>query len=62
MSRVGQNHVNTVYIRYFRQGNHQIYGVYIRFWPTLQMSHFKPVPAVRMLTEAALFVQAHVLS
>jgi hypothetical protein len=25
----------TVYIRYFWQGNHQIYGVYIRFWPTL---------------------------
>jgi len=24
--RVGQNHMNTVYIRYFWQGNHQIYG------------------------------------
>jgi len=24
-----------VHIRYFQQGNHQIYGVYIRFWPTL---------------------------
>jgi len=24
--RVGQNHIYTVYIRYFRQGNHQIYG------------------------------------
>jgi hypothetical protein len=26
MSRVGQNHIYTVYIRYFWQGNHQIYG------------------------------------
>ena len=33
--RVGQNHIYTVYIRYFWQENHQIYGVYIRFWPTL---------------------------
>ena len=24
--RVGQNHVYTVYIRYFWQGNHRIYG------------------------------------
>jgi hypothetical protein len=24
--RVGQNHVYTVYVRYFWQGNHQIYG------------------------------------
>jgi len=24
--RVGQNHICTVYIRYFWQGNHQIYG------------------------------------
>jgi len=26
VSRVGQNHTYTVYIRYFCQGNHQIYG------------------------------------
>ena len=26
MYRVGQNHIYTVYIRYFGQGNHQIYG------------------------------------
>ena len=26
MYRVGQNHIYTVYIRYFWQGNHQIYG------------------------------------
>jgi hypothetical protein len=26
MSRVGQNHIYTVFIRYFWQGNHQIYG------------------------------------
>ena len=25
-SRVGQNHIYTVYIRYFWQGNHQLYG------------------------------------
>ena len=24
--RVGQNHIYTVYIRYYWQGNHQIYG------------------------------------
>jgi len=29
MFRVGQNHIYTVYMRYFWQGNHQIYG-YIR--------------------------------
>ena len=29
--RVGQNHIYTVYIRCFWQGNHEIYGVYIRF-------------------------------
>ena len=40
--RVGQNHIYTVYIRYFWQGNHKtyqniwcIYGAYIRSWPTL---------------------------
>ena len=27
MSRVGQNHIFTVYIRYFWQGKHQIYGL-----------------------------------
>ena len=37
MCRVDQNHIYTVHIRYFLQGNHQIYGVYIRFWPTLIM-------------------------
>ena len=26
MNRVGQNHIHTVYIRYFWQENHQIYG------------------------------------
>ena len=26
MIRVGQNHIYTVYVRYFWQGNHQIYG------------------------------------
>jgi len=25
----------TVHIRYMWQGNHQMYGVYIQFWPTL---------------------------
>ena len=35
--RVGQNHIYTVYMRYFWQGFHQIHGVYIRFWPTLHV-------------------------
>ena len=26
INRVGQNHIYTVYIRCFRQGNHQVYG------------------------------------
>jgi hypothetical protein len=26
ISRVGQNHIYTVFVRYFWQGNHQIYG------------------------------------
>ena len=33
--RVGQNHIYTVYIRYFWLGNHQIYGVYIRIYTVL---------------------------
>ena len=35
ISRVGQNHVYTVYVRYFWLGNHQIYGVYIRIYTVL---------------------------
>ena len=38
-SRVGQNHIYTVYIRYFWQENHQIYGVYALSWPTLGIRH-----------------------
>jgi len=56
MLRVGQNHIYTVYIRYFWLGNHQIYGVYIyvyiRFWPTLQMLFIHAVlanPALKHL-------------
>jgi len=30
-----RNHVSTVYIRYFWQGKHQLYGANIRSWPTL---------------------------
>ena len=39
ISRVGQNHIYTVHIRYCWQGNYQrcIYGVCIRFWPTLHI-------------------------
>jgi hypothetical protein len=33
--RVGQNHIYTAYIRYFRWENQQIYGLCIQFWPTL---------------------------
>jgi hypothetical protein len=32
IGRVGQNHIYTVYIRYFWLGNHQIYCVYIRIY------------------------------
>jgi hypothetical protein len=43
MARVGQNHIYTVYI-YGIFGREIIkytiiYGVYIRFWPTLHMAH-----------------------
>ena len=37
MRRVSQNHIYTVYIRYFWQGHTKytvIYGAYIRFWLT----------------------------
>ena len=41
--QVGLNHKCTVYIQYFRQGNHQIYShlrcIYIRLWPILS-SHY----------------------
>ena len=33
--RVGQNHIYTVYKRYFWLGNHQIYGVFIRKYTVL---------------------------
>jgi hypothetical protein len=35
MNRVGQNHIYTVYIRYFWLGNHQIYGVCVRIYTVL---------------------------
>ena len=34
-TRVGQDHIYTVHIRYFWLGNHQIYGVYIRIYTVL---------------------------
>ena len=34
---VGQNHVCMVYVRYFWQGFHQKYGVFIQSWPTLHL-------------------------
>ena len=48
ISRVGQDHKYTEYIRCFWQGNHQIYGVYIQFWPTLRIRKGSPsrVPLV----------------
>jgi len=46
--RVGQNHIYTVYIRYFWQGNHQMYiyirWIYIRFWPTQIICHALTLP------------------
>ena len=41
MCRVGQNHIYTVCIRYFGREitiHTVIYGVYIRFWPTLTIT------------------------
>jgi hypothetical protein len=44
MSRVGQNHIYTVYIRYYCMEVtkytfiYDVYDVYIRFWPTLDKS------------------------
>jgi hypothetical protein len=35
MCRVGQNHIYTVYIRYFWLGNHQLYGVCIHIYTVL---------------------------
>ena len=41
VARNGQNHIYTMYIRYFWLGNHRLYGhircIYIRFWPTICM-------------------------
>jgi len=48
ITRVGQNHIYTVYIRYFWQGNHQMYG-YIRCIYTVlanPMHHTYPHPHV----------------
>jgi hypothetical protein len=48
----------TVYIRYFWQGNHQvytvIYGAYIRFWSTLHMELF--VTEMKKLHEATIYL------
>ena len=49
MNRVGQNHIYTVHIRYFWQGIHQIYGVYIRFWPTLEMKVTRGTMVLRVV-------------
>ena len=35
--RAGHNHIYTLHIRYFWQGDHHMYGAYVRFWPTLHM-------------------------
>ena len=45
--RVGQNHIYTMYIRYFRQGNHKIYG-HIQFWPTLLAGNITTDTQVRV--------------
>ena len=36
-----------VYTRYFWQGNHQVYGVYVRFWPTLMTCEKQWAAALR---------------
>ena len=41
ISRVGQNHIYTVYIRYFWLGNHQMYGHIRRTYTVLtNPTHF----------------------
>jgi len=42
MCRVGQDHRYTVCIRYFWQGNHHIYGVYIRIYTVLANPMYVP--------------------
>jgi len=42
MNRVGQNHMYTVYIRYFWLENHQIYGVYTRIYTVLANPSYEP--------------------
>jgi hypothetical protein len=46
--RVGQNHIHTVYIRYFWQGNHRIYG-HIRCIYTVLANLTYPVVVARWL-------------
>ena len=41
ISRVGQNHIYTVYIQYFWLQNHQIYGVYIRIYTVRANPNYK---------------------
>jgi len=51
MSKVGQNRIYTVYIRYFLQGFHLTYShmrrIYtvLAFWPTLPMSYVPTWPS-----------------
>jgi hypothetical protein len=56
MSRVGQNHIYTVYIRYFWQGNHQIYG-HIRCIYTV-LANPMHVPYTSSATLPSLFTAA----
>jgi len=48
--RVGQNHIYTVYIRYFWLGNHQIYG-HIRCIYTVLANPNQLLMVVRVLLE-----------
>ena len=54
IARVGQNHIYTVYIRYFWHGNHQIYGlirhIYIRCWHYLTLPKTTLFDLVRWYT------------
>ena len=66
-SRVGQNHIYiyTVYIQYFWQGNITkytvIYGVYIRFWPTLLTSKDRTCTSVCQIPMLMLYALPCVL-
>ena len=51
--RVGQNHIYTVYIRYLRQGNHQVYGHINNYGQLYVLTHL--LDLFRLLAQSILF-------